>query len=244
MNIWGKVLGSAAGLALGGPLGALVGLAAGHAVDRFNQPADVAVLSPEDPLDSVAFTIATIALGAKMAKADGHVSKAEIAAFREVFRVPEEDEGSVARFFNLARRDVAGYETYARQIGQMFADRHAVLEELVQCLFHIAKADGGIKEAELNYLKRVAHLFGLTENCFERIRAAEVGPDATDPYAVLGVSRDADEETIRDTWRRLVRENHPDRLVAEGMPEELVALANDKLAAINAAYDRVRRQGV
>jgi len=88
----------------------------------------------------------------------------------------------------------------------------------------------------------VADIFGFTPSEFRRIRASHFGPDAADPYAILGVAHNASDEEIKRTYRFLVRENHPDSLIARGVPEEFIRLANDKLAAINAAYDRIEEE--
>lgn len=237
MSIWGKVIGGTAGFVIGGPLGALIGAGAGHLYDKARDSA--AEIAGSDPTKQVGFTIAVIALGAKLAKADGVVTPDEIRAFRRVFKVAPEETQNVAKVFNLARKSTAGYEAYARQIAGMFADNPAVLEELLNCLFHIALADGVVHDDELAYLKNVAAIFGFSETDFARVREQNMGPDEADPYTVLGIPHDADNDTIKSTYRKLVRENHPDALVAQGMPEEFVEVANDKLAAINAAYDRV-----
>jgi DnaJ like chaperone protein len=147
---------------------------------------------------------------------------------------------NVGRVFNQARRDAQGFEPYARQIGRMFRDNPAVLEELLDGLFHIARADGQVRETEIDYLHRVARIFGFDEAAWDRIRAANLGPEKSDPFTILGVTREASDEEIKSAYRRLVRENHPDRLVAQGMPQEFIDLANEKLAAINSAYDRVQ----
>jgi len=236
MSIWGKLIGGAAGFALGGPLGALLGAVAGHVYDTTRAtPAE----APADPTKQIGFTIAVIALGAKLAKADGVVTEDEIRAFRRVFKVAPEEMHNVARVFNLARRSVAGYEPYARQVAGMFADNPVVLEELLGCLFYIAQADGTVAEEELTYLHNVARIFGFSDADFARLRAEHIGPDTADPYTVLGIPRDADNGAIKAAYRKLVRENHPDTLIAQGMPEEFIEVANDKLAAINAAYDKV-----
>lgn len=237
MSIWGKVLGGAAGFAVGGPLGALIGAGAGHLVDKARESAaDAGVV---DPTKQTGFTIAVIALGAKLAKADGVVTPDEIRAFRRVFKVAPEETQNVAKVFNMARKSVAGYEPYAKQVAGMFRDNPAVLEELLNCLFIIAKADGSVHEDELVYLQNVAAIFGFSETDFARIREENMGPDAADPYTTLGVAHDADDDTVKSAYRKLVRENHPDALIAQGMPEEFVEVANEKLATVNAAYDKI-----
>jgi DnaJ like chaperone protein len=236
MSIWGKVGGAAAGFLLGGPIGVFAGAFAGHMLfDRDAMPE-----SEAEP--GVAFTMALIALGAKMAKADGVVTDDETDAFFRMFRVPPAEAGNVRRFFDLARQDTAGFEAYAGQIARMFRGNPAVLEDILDGLFEIAKADGVLHPAESAFLERVADIFGFAPGEFRRIRASHFGPDAEDPYVILGVEHTASDDEIRHTYRLLVKENHPDSLIARGVPEEFVRLANDKLAAITGAYDRIRRE--
>jgi DnaJ like chaperone protein len=176
-----------------------------------------------------------------MAKADGTVKRVEVDAFKQVFHVPPHEMKNVGRLFNQARKDARGFEPYARQLARMFRDNPAVLEELLEGLFHIARADGQLNEAEFGYLQRIAEIFGLDERDWDRVRAGNVRADASDPYEILGVERNADDAEIKAAHRKLVLENHPDRLVAQGMPEEFVAVANEKLATINSAYDQIRK---
>ena len=232
MSIWGKIGGATAGMLFGGPIGAAVGVLAGHfLIDR-----DLGD-GGGDP--GVAFTIAMIALAAKMAKADGVVTDEEVAAFDRIFRVPPDERASVRRFFDLARQDTAGYETYAGRIANLYADKPAVLEDILDGLFEIAKADGVLHPGEDAFLERVADIFGFSPGEYRRIRASHFAPDAADPYVVLGVAYDAGDDEIKHSYRRLVRENHPDSLIARGVPEEFVRLATDKLAAINGAYEKI-----
>ena len=241
MSIWGKIVGGAAGFAIGGPIGALIGGMAGHAVDRARSGKHNAGNAPGD-IRQVAFTIGVIALGAKMAKADGHVTEDEILAFREIFHVPPTEVKNVAKVFNLARRDARGFEPYARQIGTLFSNNPSVLEDLLDGLFHIARADNVYDPREDAYLREVARLFGFSESEFARIRESHVGPDESDPYTILGVTRDYSDEEIKLRHRELVREHHPDKLISEGVPQEFIEVANSKLASINDAWDRVQTE--
>lgn len=240
MSIWGKILGGAAGFALGGPIGALVGALAGHAVDMMRpEEGDVAVA---DGTRQIAFTIGVIVLGAKLAKADGHVNRKEVDAFKQVFHIPAHEMKNVGRVFDQARKDARGFEPYARQLASMFADNRAVLEELLDGLFHIARADGRIAEEELDYLRRLSEIFGFSPRDWDRIRAANMlTQEPCDYFCILGVTRDASDQEIREAHRRLVLENHPDRLVAQGMPQEFIDIATEKLATINAAYDEIKK---
>ena len=238
MSIWGKIIGGAAGFAIGGPIGALLGVVGGHALDRYaeDQPID-----EDAATKKIAFTIGVIALGAKMAKADGVVTRDEIAAFRDVFRVPTEEEKNVSRVWDMARQTTDGFEAYAQQIARLFNPGSPVLEELIGSLFHIAEADGVIHESEVSYLRRVSDIFGFDDLAFDRLRAIYVGDQGADPYSVLGVDATASDPEIRTAYRRLIREHHPDRLIAQGLPDELVSAATDRMAALNTAWDRIKK---
>jgi DnaJ like chaperone protein len=191
------------------------------------------------PEASVAFTIAIISLGAKMAKADGLVRAAEVAAFREVFRIAPEDEPAAARVFNLAREDVAGFEAYATRIARMFRGRPRVLEDILEGLFHVALADGHYHEGEEEFLATVGRIFGVAPAAYDAIEARHLDTRRGDPWAVLGLPRDADLPAARARWRELVRAHHPDKMIARGLPEETVNLGNARLAQINRAWEEI-----
>lgn len=229
MRIWDTIVEGATRLAGGESLGSLLGLA----------PADD---DTHPGLRQIGFTIGVIALGAKMARVDGEVTPAEAEAFRSFFQVPPGEERNVQRFFDLAKRDAAGFETYARQVAALFPDAPEILESVLEGLFDIARADGPIDAREADYLAQVARIFGLDSNRFERAKAAALGEFECEACVILGIDPLATDEQIRDAWLRLVRANHPDRLIAQGLPEEAIAVANRKLAIINAAYDRLRRE--
>lgn len=244
MSLWGKIIGGVAGFAFGGPLGGLIGAVAGHAMDKIREEPGADHLlgpGPAAAAKQMAFTVAVIVLGAKMAKVDGAVSRAEVDAFKRVFRIPPEEMANVGRIFNAAKRDAQGFEIYARQIAWLFRNEPTVLEELLAGLFHIARSDGELRPAEIEYLRRVAEIFGLGVHAFERVRATFAAPDAADPYKVLGVSRTASNDEIKKAYRRLIRENHPDTLLAKGMPKEFIDIATTRMAAINAAYDQIEK---
>ena len=221
MSIWTRIGDALSALASGEGLAALF--------DRLRTP----------PERSVAFAIAVIALGAKMAKADGMVTRNEVTAFREVFHIPRDEEANAARVFNLARQDVAGFEDYARRISAMFGNERAALCDLVEGLFHIAVADGRYHPAEDDFLHRVADIFGLPEREFRQIRVRFVPEAAPDPWHVLGVEQGTPLPEVRQAWRRLVRETHPDRMMARGVPEEAVRLAEKRLVAVNRAWEEI-----
>ena len=205
------------------------------------------VLDPDTWLPGgkdAAFTLALIALSAKMAMADGAVTASEIRAFYRNVEIPQNIEVQVERLFDLARQDVAGYESYARKIGRIFADSPDTLEHVLDGLFFIASADGMVHEAELEYLKQVSTIFGFDDARFEQLAAQHILTDdgTSDPYMVLGLAPGADVTEVRRVYRLLVAEHHPDRLIAKGVPEELISVATGRMAAINRAYERITKR--
>ncbi len=160
-GIWGKIIGGAAGFAVGGALGALVGAVAGHAVDRLR--AGQADETGPDQARETAFTIAVIALSAKMAKADGRVTRDEVEVFKRIFQVPPDEMKNVGRVFDLARRSATGFEPDARQVARMFQSNPAVLEELLDALFMIARADQVMHPAEISFLREISRSFGFDD---------------------------------------------------------------------------------
>jgi DnaJ like chaperone protein len=190
----------------------------------------------------VAFSVALIALSAKMAKADGVVTSDEVAAFKALFAVPASEERAVTRLFDIAKRDVAGFETYATRVADLYQGDRQGLEDVIDGLFSIAKADGAVHEAELTYLEDVAAIFGFEGEDFERIVLRHVVPKEGDPYLILGAERAWPMNRIRARYLELVAENHPDKLTARGVPDDFVAIATDRMAAINGAYERIERE--
>ncbi|HVZ12906.1 MAG TPA: TerB family tellurite resistance protein [Bauldia sp.] len=230
MSIWGWI-----GHAAGGGFGALGAL-------LVKTGALLGAIPDADTRRRVAFSMALIALAAKMAKADGVVTQSEVGAFRRIFEVPDSERGHVARLFDLAKGDIAGYDVYAARIAHLFADEPAMLADVLDGLFVIAKADGAVHERELAYLESVGEIFGIRGAAFERIATRHVvGPEG-DPYAVLDAGRDWPLDEIRGRYRELVAENHPDKLIARGVPAEFIAIANDRMAAINRAWETIERQ--
>ena len=235
MSIWGKVIGGAAGFAIGGPLGALLGTLAGHAIDK-QLPSNN---SKHDAYRSIVFTAGVIALSAKMAKADGKVTKEEIITFRKLVRVPKENVRQVGKLWELAKKTTDGYDLYAKQISSLFKKEQAILERILDLLFEIAKSDGVIQESELEYLKNVSEIFNFSDQTFMRLLALHK-PD-NNPYEILGVSSSDDTKTVKKAWKKMIKENHPDKLIGEGMPKEFIESANQKLSLINAAYEEIKK---
>ncbi|NDR56015.1 molecular chaperone DjiA [Aliiruegeria sabulilitoris] len=223
MSLWSRISAALSALSSGEPLS--------EVFSRLRTP----------PEKSVAFAIAVIALGAKLAKADGAVTRDEVRAFREVFVIPPDEEANAARVFNLARQDVAGFDVYAHSIARLFDDGHDALRDLMEGLFHIATADGSYHEAENAMLMEVAAIFGLSDREFRSLRARCVRDTDPDPYEVLGVTPEMPMDEIRRVWRQAVRDSHPDVMIARGVPEEAIRMAEQRLIAINRAWEEISR---
>lgn len=194
------------------------------------------------PERSVAFTIGVIALGAKLAKADGTVTRDEVAMFRAVFTIPASEEKNAARIFNLARQDVAGFDAYARKIAGLFPPGDPVLRDLLEGLFLVAMADGTFHPAEEAFLRDVAEAFGLGDRCFRVMLGRFVPGSDPDPFDMLELTPEADLQAAKSAYRRLVRESHPDALRARGVPDEAVQLAEERLKSLNRAWEVVQER--
>ena len=256
MAIFGKIMGGVLGFALGGPLGALLGAAAGHGLIDRNR--NRAVESGNGALEAdagVVFALGVIALSAKVAKADGTVTRDEIRTFQRIFPFDPGERDRISELYNEARRSADGYEAYAEQVRGALAGKPELLAEVVDALYAIAAADGELHPAEDGMIARIGAIFGLSEYEMASLRARHApgsgagegaagdrGRGAADAYAVLGVEPGATDDELRTAHRKLVRTYHPDRLVSKGLPEEFMTLANDRLAAINAAYETVRKE--
>jgi DnaJ like chaperone protein len=265
-SIVGPIAGFVLGYLLAGPIGGVTGAIAGYLIDRYRAverrnrrrkrgrassrakaPGAKPIFDDPTATRRIAFATAIIVLGAKLAKADGQVTRDEIDAFKERFKFSEQEVGGVAQIYDQAKTSAEGFEPYARQIAALFGRDPVMLEELLIGLFEVARADGDLRTGEIEFLREVASIFGFNEAKFEQLRATFSAVDrpsapGEDPYKVLGVSRTTSDAEIKKTYRKLVRELHPDQLMAKGLPAEFISRANSRLAAINAAYDRIEKQ--
>ena len=239
MSIWGRLLGGAAGFALGGPIGAILGVMAGSAFDRKKQSKFNFSQISQDQKQQI-FTISFIVLSAKLAKSDGQVTDDEVQAFKEKFNVPKSELSKVGKIFNEAKKDVYGYKQIADQVGLVFANDRILLEEMLNNLFFIAASDGQISLKEIELLRSISQSFSFDENTFQRIFQMNLKDNTSDPYKILNVQREDSDQEIRKKWIQLNKEHHPDNLIAKGMPKEFIEQSNKELAAINLAYDKIK----
>ena len=247
MSIWGKLIGGAAGMALGGPIGAILGIAAGHGVDKVRKfDTDESIKNFSNDQKEQIFATSVIAISAKLAKADGKISKSEILAFKKIFEFPAEDEKAISNIFNSAKENIDDYKDIAEQVYKVFKSDRGLLFELLNSLFSIAYADGALHPKERDMLFEIAKVFQITGNEFESLNnifEAKISTDNTSinrSYKILGLSENASLEQVSNQYRKLIKEYHPDKLQGMGLPKEFIELANQKLSAINKAYTEIK----
>ena len=239
MSIWGKIIGGTTGFALGGPLGAIIGMMIGGSFDRSARKFSSSNQISQQQKKNV-FALCIIVLSAKIAKADGQVTKEEIYTFKEKFNIQAEEMSEVSKIFNEAKKSSFGFKNIADQVGNLFSDNKVLLEQLLNNLFYIAEADGLTSINELEVLKSISQSFHFNETDFQRILHSRLNNKKSDPYKILGVTREDSDNNIRKKWIELSKEHHPDYLIAKGMPKEFIKEANKELSSINLAYDKIK----
>ena len=239
MSIWGKIIGGTTGFALGGPLGAIIGIMIGGSFDRSARKLSSSNQISQQQKQNV-FALCIIVLSAKIAKADGQVTKEEIYTFKEKFNIQAEEMSEVSKIFNEAKKSSFGFKNIADQVGNLFSDNKVLLEQLLNNLFYIAEADGLTSINEVEVLRSISQSFHFNETDFQRIFHSRLNNKESDPYKILGVTRKDSDNNIRKKWIELSKEHHPDYLIAKGMPKEFIKEANKELSSINLAYDKIK----
>jgi len=237
MSIWGSLIGGFVGFSFAGPIGALIGSMIGgrissarrsHFQQNFSNPQQI-------------FAISLIILTAKLAKADGNVSKEELVAIKTKLKIPENEIDQVGKIFNKAKEDRLGYEPYARQMAQIYKNNPAVLDEVINILFYIAEADSKVSDSEMKMIRNVAKIFGLSDGQFEGIKESRKDSDKLNPYVVLGCNPNDSFVDIRKKYLKLSKEHHPDLLINKGVPHEVIEESKKKMRSINSAFDQIEK---
>lgn len=197
------------------------------------------------------FAVALTTLAAKVAKADGKVTQNEILAFdaflQQSLRLSVEDRRIAAKVFNEARATSTPVSEFTHQIRSLFRAQPERLHDIVGILLAVALADGLLHEAEEILIQGISRDFGMSAADYQACKAtfdAQHGaaPTASSAYEILGVTPSATDAEVKSAHRKLVREYHPDTLQSKGLPEEFMQYANDKMAAINDAWSRVKKE--
>ena len=241
MSFWNSAIGAMIGFTLGGPIGALLGGVIGS---RFGSKGNRSSFSSNQQ-HQVAFFTALFACLAKLAKADGRVSKEEVQAvdrfIKERFKFDTDQRKFAIEIFNHAKEDRNSYEDYAYQLSSLLKSNKNALLIFYELLFELAMADGVLHEEEEELLRNTVSIFDIDPNIFENLKSQSLDSNIS-PYSVLGVSKDMDFEEIKKIYRQKRKEFHPDTLISKGLPEELIERAKEKFIEIQEAYEDIERE--
>lgn len=260
MSWWGKLLGGTFGFMLGGPLGALLGASLGHnfdkGVDNESDQERLGFINVEK-VQSAFFT-ATFSMMGHLAKSDGVVSKAEIAVAESVMqqmRLSPQQKRLAISLFEKGKQAEFPAHAVLKQLRAECNFRHNLLQMFIEILIVTALSDGDLQPAERQVLDTAAIGVGFSRDEFQRIlqrlqasQRMHGKPDAgitpaarlTDAYRTLGIDREASDDEVKRAYRRLMNQHHPDKLVAKGLPQEMMDMANQKTQEIKAAYELIR----
>ncbi|KAA3614940.1 MAG: hypothetical protein D8M58_10830 [Calditrichaeota bacterium] len=253
MGFWGKAIGASLGFAVGGPLGAVLGGVLGHSYDSQNgysrqyfEREDHTWPEVEQEFDKqYLFYVSLASLSAKMAKADGVITSDEIRAFdhflRFDLRLDVDERKKIALIFNEAKNSPEEATAIASQFKALIGYQREVLHMMIQLLFRIAMADGHMHPDEQRFIDQMASIFQLSQVEYQQIRALYI-KETGRAYQILGVTQNDSDDVIKKAYRKLVREYHPDKMQAKGVPEDFIKVANEKMAEINKAYDDICKE--
>lgn len=253
----GAITGGLIGLLSGGPFGLFLGGAIGFLIQR-SLSRKLQDYNPQQ-----LFFRATFSVMGKVAKADGRVTENEIAFAREVMtrmNLSEARRREAIEHFTEGKGDTFDIASVLRPLAIILRQRPAVKLMFVEIQLQAAMADGDISAAEQAVLQQVFAELRFTQQEIEMLMSRMRAEDAfrrhsweshqqpghndagllEDAYGVLGVSPEASDAEVKKAWRKLMSQHHPDKLIAKGLPEDMVQLAKEKTQEIQAAYDRVK----
>lgn len=247
MGVVGKIVGGTIGFALGGPLGAIAGAVFGHAFDSSNsdlvENSDQYLSTLE--ASQLTFFVSTFSMLAKIVKADGHVSHAEIDTVESFaindLHLPPADREVAFNIFHTALESPASFEDFARQFHQHFLLQPQLMELLVDILFRVSVSDGALNAVEETLIGSAVRIFGFDDHRYQQIRARYVASN-DQAYTVLGCHNSDPDETIKKQYRSLVQSYHPDKIASKGLPDEFLQLAHEKFREIQDAYEIIKKE--
>jgi len=258
MSWWGKLMGGSFGFMLGGPLGAVLGVALGHQLDKavVNIMLDPEFGSGKVERVQQAFFTATFSVMGHLAKADGQVTNDEIALARHVMaqmQLNPEQQKVAINLFNEGKQPDFALDEALGQFRRECHRRHNLIHMFLEILISTAIADGKIDDAEHQLLLHVAAVMGVSANAFEQLLRMVGAQQAyqqqgqppanrlKEAYEILGVEKSASDAEVKKAYRRLMNKHHPDKLVAKGLPEEMMKIATEKTQEIKQAYEHIKQ---
>ena len=240
MSLIGGLVGGMIGFTFLGPLGALIGSVVGSRMGRNS----VRRKNPNNLDHQVAFFAALFACLAKIAKADGQVTKEEINKIEDFitqkFNLDGEQRNFAINIFQKAKDDNVSFDAYAKQLASLLKRSPNSLMIFYELLFELAMADGELHPNEEKLLKRVPRIFGFNDGLYNKL-FQKYGMKTQNFYEVLGVSKQMNFDEIRKIYLKKRREFHPDKLISKGLPEELIEKAQEKFIEIQEAYEELEK---
>jgi DnaJ like chaperone protein len=244
MMLLKSAIGYLIGFSLGGPIGGLIGAIAGSRVGAKQRKSKTRFTSNQQQ-QQAAFFAALFACLAKLAKADGIVSKEEVEKvdnfIKDRFKFPSEQRQFAIKVFNHAKDDNVSYEEYASQLAGLLVNNKNALVVFYELLFELAMADGILDPAEEALLRKTPNIFGIDLNLFDQLKD-QFSSDSSDPYKVLGVTSDMPFDAIKKIYQKKRREFHPDTLISKGLPDELLDKAKEKFIEIQQAFEKIEKK--
>ena len=247
MGWLGKVIGGTLGFAIGGPLGAVAGAVFGHAFDRTGEEYGVGESTRTLTGEQAQFTffVATFSMLAKLAKADGQVSKDEVDSINrfmlEDLNLNPESRMVAMNIFNAAINSPQSFHDFANQFYEQFYAQPQILAMMVDILLQVSIADGEMSASEEDLIVSAARIFNFSDEAYQTLKSRYV--QAFDKYyAILQSAKQDTDDHIKKQYRKLAKEYHPDKIISKGLPEEFNQLAHEKFREIQEAYEIIRRE--
>lgn len=256
MSWWGKALGGAFGFMIGGPLGALMGIAFGHSFDRGLGKLDSVESGADQERIQATFFTATFSVMGYIAKADGRVTAAEIQLAEEVMNrlgLNAEMRKSAKKLFSEGKSADFPIDEVMQQFRREVHRRTTLIQMFLEIQLQAAYADGVMHPAEKQALRNICEHLGIPAAQLDRLEemlragfgrggfdAAAARTSMQDAYRLLGVDESVSDVELKKTYRRLMSQHHPDKLVAKGLPEQMIKDATEKTQQIKAAYELIR----
>jgi DnaJ like chaperone protein len=247
MGWLGKVIGGTIGLAMAGPVGAVAGAVFGHLFDsEEKQPLipNGKTLTPDERAQ-MTFFVASFSMLAKIARADGRVVDSEISSVRrfmvEDLKLNDQSMRAAEMIFRSALNSNQGFDDFAMQFHQQFHDQPQLMEMMIDIMIRVSVADSQLNVIEEQMISSAVRIFNISADTYQKIRLRYIR-DSEKYYAILGCNRKDTNEHIKQQYRKLVRDFHPDTIASKGLPEEFIKFANDKFREIQEAYDIIKNE--